>query len=237
MDWLQILSNTASVDPQPRDDRLRAGRPRPRGALRLRRPAQHGHRRLHGRRRLRLRDLDAHLRPRRGGSPPSSACVASARLRPDPRHPDAAAARRLPRDRDDRRRGGRAPALPDERVRRRHRLGRRPERLSRQLPRREPDPRRAPTASVRGRTTRPGWWVRIIGPRHARLRRARWSGCSCAARGAACSRASARTRTPCARSARTSTPTRCRPSSSAACSPPPAASSTPCRPRSAPAST
>nr|BFF08966.1 hypothetical protein GCM10025699_02690 [Microbacterium flavescens] len=38
-----------------------------------------------------------------------------------------------------------------------------------------------------------------------------WCGRSCAARGAACSRASARTRTPCARSARTSSPTRCRP--------------------------
>ena len=44
------------------------------------------------------------------------------------------------------------------------------------------------------------------------------SGSSSAARGAACSRASARTRTPCARSARTSTATRCRRSCSAASS-------------------
>ncbi len=45
-------------------------------------------------------------------------------------------------------------------------------------------------------------------------------GSSCAAPGAASSRASARTRTPCARSARTCTPTRCRASSSVACSAP-----------------
>ena len=35
-------------------------------------------------------------------------------LRADPRHPDAASARRLPRHRDDRRRRGRAPAVPDD---------------------------------------------------------------------------------------------------------------------------
>ena len=37
-----------------------------------------------------------------------------------------------------------------------------------------------------------------------------WSGCSCAARGAGCSAASGRTRTPSAASARTSSPSRCR---------------------------
>ncbi len=137
--------------------------------------------------------------------------------------PTPAPARRLPRDRDDRGRRGRATAVPHARCSTRwtnsadglggyhdgFRDG-------------EPDPSgrgradESSTASARGPTTRPCWWVRIVfGLVTARASRSSSCGRSCAARGAACSRASARTRTPCARSARTCSPTRCRPSCSA----------------------
>ena len=95
-----------------------------------------------------------------------------------------------------------------------------------------PFPDRARTASARGRTTRPSWWVRVFGLDRCSRSRCCSSGRSCAAPGAACSRASARTRTPCARSARTSSPTRCRRSSSVASSARSAASSSSCPRRS-----
>ena len=48
-------------------------------------------------------------------------------------------------------------------VRRGHRLGRRPQRVPHELPRGEPDPRRARTASARGTYNDDDWWVRILG--------------------------------------------------------------------------
>ena len=65
-------------------------------------------------------------------------------------------------------------------------------------------------------------WTLTLGWLARRPARRVHRGRSCAARAAACSRRSARTRTPCAASARASTPTRCRRSSwaaSSACSP------------------
>ena len=74
--------------------------------------------------------------------------------------------------------------------------------------------RRDGTASARGSFDRPRV-VRSSSSRGSSSHSPRSSpGCSCAAPGDASSRASVKTRMPCARSARTSTPTRCRASSS-----------------------
>ncbi len=171
---------------------------------------------LHGHRRLRLRDLRSSrfglpVVGRRARRPPGR----RGGLRAHPRHPDPAPARRLPRHRDDRGRP-RCVRLLFTHARRSTTWTDSADGLAQyhgSFRASNPIPAGRPTASARGSTPRPTWWVRVFGLITARRRDRCWCGRSCAARGDACSRASARTKTRCAHSARTSSPTRCRRSS------------------------
>ena len=78
MDWGADSLEHAQLSAEPGHDRVRARGHRPRRALRLRRPAQLRYGRLHGPRRLRVRDLGAVLRMALVARHARSVCIAAA---------------------------------------------------------------------------------------------------------------------------------------------------------------
>ena len=186
MDWGFIFSNTAAWLIAPETIAYAHRHRRPRRALRLRRPAQLRPGRLHGARRLRLRDLDPHLPPAVVGRASSSAWRAAVvfafvlglptlRLRADYLAIVTIAAAEVVRLLFN------STVFDDVTG-----LGGRPRRLPRGLPRGEPDPaghlRVRPVPVQRTRTggcaSSASSLLVIVA--------CSWSGCSCAARGVAC---------------------------------------------------
>ena len=149
MDWLQILNNSASSILSPGDDRLRA-RGDSASPCTSATPACST---SVWRASWPSAPTATRSRSSRFGFPwwvgVLVGMAAAAVFALDPRHPDPAAARRLSRHRDDRGGRDRASAVPDDDVRRGHRLGRRPQRVPRELPRRRTRSPRARTASAR----------------------------------------------------------------------------------------
>ncbi len=184
------------------------------------------------------RDHDGHLRPAAVARHPRRSRrgrIAGARTR----HPDAASARRLPRHRDDR--GLRDPpaGVPLHCLGSDHRLHQRPLRIRRTVHRAEPLRLGPPVLDSRDALLRrrPVGDARRLDAGAGALR-FRVPAQPQPPLGGECSRRSGRTRTPPARSARTSSSTRCRHWCSVVSSAASAVSSTPCRPsRSTPTST